>query len=133
MTVEIGIIILLVGALAYMAGLLRERNVRIGMIERNLALTEQTAHAYHNRLLDRIGIPVVFDEKGDIIANPVFQDTSAPVIMKPPFAAAEEQWEREEEERRNSYPTAAGLGIIPDLPDSEKDRLRAEYSLNHQP
>jgi 16S rRNA C1402 N4-methylase RsmH len=130
MTLELGIIIILVGALGYSGALLRERNARIGLIEQDRLTTKQEAQAYLNRLLQKHGNQIVFEEDGTIITNPIQppDDDNTVIEMVPPFAAAERQWQQEEDEE-NAQKLALDLGIsLSDLPEETKARLRADYN-----
>jgi hypothetical protein len=115
-------VLLLASGLAYTAGRMRELRQRIG--EKDKLIETQTAglQALTNRLTIKSGVQPVYDELGNV-AIALSQPSGNPVmqILKPPIAAAEEQWEREEEEARQAFALSS---LVPPLTEADKQRMR---------
>lgn len=92
---------------------------------------KQENAALLNRVtLKETGIPV-FDAKGNILVTPPgYQESTNPVMftLKPPIAAAQEQWEAEEMLNRPPAMSDVTPVFVPALSEEEKAKMRATYT-----
>lgn len=119
-----------VAGLAYVAGRLFERNVRIKEKDALINELSLTLKAYQNRAVENTGDAPIFSEQGIVLSKPAIVSDNAPVqFIRPPFAQAESDWEDEEEAKKQSL--AANFGIqVPPLSNEEKERIKQTYPVN---
>lgn len=113
---------------AYLAGRLSERNARLTELQVSFAETRREKRALENHLLTRQGMSPIYKEDGTVaVEHLVFPDNPVMQILKPPFAAAEEQWEREEQESKTFTAQSVGA-IVPPLSDEDKEAMRRRHT-----
>lgn len=115
--------VLQTAVLFFLAGRLSERTKRLRETQTLLADYQLETRAYQNQLLSKQGSPPIFAEDGSIRVQPTPMPDGNPdiQIMKPPFAAANDEWDREEEKTKL---TMQSLFTVPPLSESEKGRIR---------
>lgn len=115
-----------VGGLAASLSLLYQFKVRLADANTSLAELKAVNRGLTNRLLAREGVSPVFTEDGVQIDR--VPDNAPFAVMKPPFAAAQDRWEREDQERHPMTLAQATGAVVPDLTDEQRAAMLGRYS-----
>lgn len=114
----------LVAVTSWLAGQLKVCKQQLTESSDALVESRLEIKGYLNRLLEKQGVPVVFDDDGNIItATPSMMsgEQAPPSFIRPPFAAAEARWE-EEYEADHAVPI-----FNPSMSQAEKAAMLSQY------